>query len=326
MEKDRFYNEMNEVEVPKEAVLQSIKSGVNRAVQETARKKRKPAMKLLGATATAAAVLLAYSLSVPSFSRAMANAPVIGGLYAGFNDAVGRNLEKQNLVTSLNQNFSSNGVDVTVTSAYYDGNLIGITFDVKGEIGKDRNGYHYALYELFHGDPLADETKELTTLEKIKEGFTGHIRIVYPYKELPKRDTIPVSFKEIGEKQGDWQFEVPVTQNTVTEHVLDKESDNPEGQVRFKLDSVLYGKASTSITYRVTYRKGSLSVRGLNVETNLVLPISDGKIDEIHNGNTTTVVRRAVFTQVLKNMTVKVSPSYEETDLSPVEPLEIKLP
>ena len=330
MDKETFFNKINEVEVPKEEVLQSIKIGVSRAVQEASPKKRKPITKTWVSAAVAAGILVSSSLIVPSFSRVLADAPVIGGWYSGFNDAVGRNLEEQNLVKNLNQTYSSNGVDVALTSAYYDGYFIGITFDVKGEI-KEQDGYYLALYELFNGDPLADETKELTTLEKTKEGYTGHIRIVYPYKDLPKNDTIPVSFEEIGKKKGNWQFDVPVQQNPVEEFIFDsKESTNPEGNVVFKVDSVISGKATTAIIYSVTYPKGELdsSFRMLNVDSNMKLPIngtSDGKIDEIIDGDRTTVVRRLVFPQLLKNATLKVSPSYNET-LSPVEPVEIEIP
>jgi len=96
------------------------------------------------------------------------------------------------------------------------------------------------------------------------------------------------------------------------------------------VDSVISGKATTAIIYSVTYPKGELdsSFRMLIVDSNMKLPIngtSDGKIDEIIDGDRTTVVRRLVFPQLLKNATLKVSPSYNET-LSPVEPVEIEIP
>jgi hypothetical protein len=330
MDKDTFFNQINEVEVPREEVLQSIKLGISRAVQESSPKKRKTTPKTWAASVVAAGILLASSLMVPSFSRVLAEAPVIGGWYAGFNDVVGRNLEEQNLVTKLNQTYSSNGVDVALTSAYYDGYLIGITFDVKGRI-KEQDGYYYALYQLFNGDPLADETKELTTLEKTKDGYTGHIRIVYPYKDLPKSNTIPVSFEEIGKKKGNWKFDVPVKQNPVKKLIFDnKESTNPDGNVVFKVDSVISGKSSTAIIYSVTYPKGEFdsSFNMLNVDSNVKLRIggrSDGKIDETTNGDKTTIVRRLVIPQLIKDATLKVSPSYNETH-SLVEPVEIVIP
>jgi hypothetical protein len=332
MDKNTFFNKINEVEVPKEDVLQAIKLGVSRAVQEASPNKRNPILNAWISATVAAGILVASTLIVPSFSKVLADAPVIGGWYAGFNDVVGRTLEEQKLVTKLNQTFSSNGIDVALKSAYYDGYLIGISFDVKGEI-RDRDGYFYALYELFNGDPHADETKELTTLEKTKNGYTGHIRIVYPYKDLPKNNTIPVSFERIGEKEGSWQFDVPVQQNPVEKHLFEnKESTNPEGNVIFNVDSVIYGKASTAIIYRVTYPKGELdsSIRMLDVQSidesfKIDGFSSDGKIDKFTDENRTTVVRRIVFSQLLKNTTLSVSPSYNET-FSPVQPLELKLP
>jgi Domain of unknown function (DUF4179) len=332
MDKNTFSNKVNEIEVPKEDVLQAIKLGVNRAVHEASHDKRKPIFNAWVSATVAAGILVASTLIVPSFSKVLAEAPVIGEWYAGFNDVVGRTLEEQKLVTELNQTFSSNGIDVALKSAYYDGYLIGISFNVKGEI-KDRDGYYYALYELFNGDPHADETKELTTLEKTKDGYTGHIRIVYPYKDLPRSNTIPVSFERIGETKGNWEFDVPVQQNPVEKHFFENmESTNPEGNVIFNVDSIIYGKASTAIIYSVTYPIGELdsSIRMLNVQsTDESFKIdgfsSDGKIDKITEGNRTTVVRRIVFSQLLKNTTLRVSPSYDET-FSPVQPLDLKIP
>jgi hypothetical protein len=330
MDKNTFSNKINEVDVPKEEVLKSIKLGVGRAVEEQPLKKRKPITKALAMATIAAGILVSSSFIVPSISRVLADAPLIGGWYAGFNDVVGRSLEKQNLVKELHQTYTSNGVDVALTSAYYDGYLIGITFDVKGNL-KDQDGYYYALYELFNGDPKADETKELTTLEKTKDGYTGHIRIVYPYKDLPKNETIPVSFEEIGKKKGNWQFDVPVQQNPVEEYVFEnKESTNREGDVVFKVESVMTGKASTAIIYSVTYPKGDLdsSFTMLNVDSHVTLPpdgTSDGKIDQITNGDKTTIVRKLVIPHLLKNTTLTVWPSYIETH-SPVEPVEIEIP
>lgn len=331
MDKEIFFNKINEIEVPREEVVKSIKLGVNRAAKNSSSKKRKPISKAWVSATVAAGILVASSLIVPSFSRALADAPVIGGWYAGFNDVVGRNLEEQNLVKKLNQTFTSNGVDVTLTSAYYDGYLIGITFDVKGEIKDDKDENYYVLYELFNGDPYADETKELTTLEKTEDGYTGHIRIVYPYKDFPKISTIPVSFEEIGTKKGNWQFDVPVQQNPVEEHVFEnKESTNPEGNIVFKVDSVITGKASTAIIYRITYPKGALdkSFRMLTVDSDVQLfsgGMSDGKIEKITSGDRTTIVRKLVFPQLLKNTTLMVSPTYNEK-YSPVKPVEIDIP
>jgi len=330
MDKNTFSKKVNKVDVPKEDVLQAIKIGISRAVEEQRPKKRKPILKTWIMTAAAAGILMSSSFIFPSFSRVLADAPIIGGLYANFNDMVGRSLEKQNLVKELNQTYTSNGVDVALTSAYYDGYLIGITFDVKGNL-QEKDGYYYALYELFNGDPLADETKELTTMTKTKDGYTGHIRIVYPYKDLPKNDTIPISFEEIGMTRGNWQFDVPVQQNPIEEYVFEnKESTNPEGDVVFKVESVITGKASTAITYSVTYPKGELdsSFAMLNVDSNSQLPMggtSDGKIDQITNGDKTTVVRKLVIPDLLRNTSLTVWPSYDETH-SPVEPVKIDIP
>lgn len=78
----------------------------------------------------------------------MAEVPLLGSVYTAFNDAVGRNLQTQDLITELNQTSSYKGVDVSVTSAYYDGAVIGVTFSVKGNLRTEEDGVRAGV--LFH--------------------------------------------------------------------------------------------------------------------------------------------------------------------------------
>ena len=99
----------------------------------------------------AATIIISSSFISPTISRVMADVPLLGKIYLSFNDLVGRNLESQKLITALNETSSNKGIDVSITSAYYDGAIIGVTFNVKGDLKTEKNGEVFGFYEIFDG-------------------------------------------------------------------------------------------------------------------------------------------------------------------------------
>jgi hypothetical protein len=60
-------------------------------------------------------------------NEVLAKAPLIGGIFQEFDDAMGVELANQDAVTQLNQSLTKHGVTVKLTSAYFDGNVVSIT-------------------------------------------------------------------------------------------------------------------------------------------------------------------------------------------------------
>jgi hypothetical protein len=54
--------------------------------------------------------------------------PLVGGVYEKFGLQIGYELLESGLITQLNQQATSNASILLLTSAYYYGNVIGITF------------------------------------------------------------------------------------------------------------------------------------------------------------------------------------------------------
>jgi hypothetical protein len=251
MKEKLFHEEYEGIEVPRGDLLKSIKTGVQAAYNETSRKKERRVRMIAMSTVAAAFTFISSSFIVPTFSHVLADVPIVGGLYANFNDLVGRNLESQKLITQINETASSRGIDVAVTSSYYDGAVIGVTFDVKGKVKEDRDGNRMAFYEIFNGDERISETKEVVNLQETDEGYSGHIQVSYPYSELPHETTLPLKFMSIGEKEGVWKFDVPIKQLPFALKTLNVESNN-EGNLKVKFDSIIIGKASAAIDYTAT--------------------------------------------------------------------------
>ncbi|WP_051427090.1 hypothetical protein [Neobacillus vireti] len=89
MKKEFFQEEYEKIEVPQEAVLQAIKTGIGRAYPGEKPRKNKA---IVLTAAAAAVILISTSFMVPSVSKVMADMPLIGQL---FKDKVGENLASQ---------------------------------------------------------------------------------------------------------------------------------------------------------------------------------------------------------------------------------------
>lgn len=302
MEKKLFHEEYEKIVVPKEDVLKAIRTGISKA--ESVKKPRKT--RVFASAAAAAVILVSASFMSPSLSKGMAEVPVVGQLYAQFNDAVGRSLSSQALITKLNETASDKGIDVSVTSAYYDGAVIGVTFHVKGNVKTEADGKLMGFYEIFGGDAGIADSKEVVSVKPTDDGYSGHIQLNYPKEELPVNTTFPLEFTRFGGQEGSWKFNVPIKQLEYKTITTDAESSN--GDVAVHFDSVIVGKASTVINYTAAFPKeGKHDQIRLEVSDDKGLPIhllSDGiDLETEMVDNQILVKERTIIPQALSGKT-----------------------
>ncbi len=252
MEKNSFQKAYEKIEVPQDDVLKAIQNGMNRADSDAFKTKKKTRT-VVWSSVAAATLFVSSSFISPSLSHVMADVPLLGKVYETFNDSIGRSLQSQELITELNQTASSEGIDVSITNAYYDGAVVGVTFKAKGKMNTEESGQVAGLYEIFDGDEGISDSKELVHMEPIDDGYIGHIQLSYPKSELPSDVTFPLEFKTIGGKEGNWRFDVPITQLPYETVTLDKESSEELSAVKVHFDSIILGNASTAINYTATF-------------------------------------------------------------------------
>ena len=251
MKENLYKDQYEKIDVPEDELLRSIQSGIDQADGKRSFKRQRNIKRSL--VSTAAAVVLSATFLSSNVSNALAEVPVIGEAYHVFNDMVGRNLTSQQLVTELDEKSSSKGLDVMMTSAYYDGAVIGVSFKVVGDVKEDELDEVSGFYEIYGGNEAISDSKEIVALEKSGDGYIGQIQLAYPGEELPANTSFPLEFKRIGEKEGSWKFDVPVEQLPYEEMSVDQESKNEQAEVAVQFDSIIEGQASTAINYTGTF-------------------------------------------------------------------------
>ncbi|MFC4559598.1 DUF4179 domain-containing protein [Virgibacillus kekensis] len=307
MEKKLLHEIYEKIEVPKDEVLDAIKTGKARASHNVS-KNNKNARKIIWSSVAAATIFISTSFISPSLSHVMANVPIIGNVYTTFNDAVGRSLHSQDLITELKQTSSYKGIDVAITNAYYDGAVVGVTFSVKGNVRTEENGSIQGIYEIFDGKGGISDSKELIYMERSENGYIGHIKLSYPKTELPSETSFPLEFKMIGGKEGSWRFNVPIKQLPYQTVSVDKGTNEKDAGVNIHFDSIIKGKASTAINYTAT-----LPIEGKHDQVRLEVYDDQGKkinistdgidLETVEENNRIIVKGRSIIPRSIKEET-----------------------
>ncbi len=256
MNREWFNEQLDDIEVPKEEVFAAIHRGIALGKDEINKTKKKFHPKKVAYIVTIAASLLFVSGFVfQPVTAVLASVPIIGSIYKNFHSDIGKKLESNGLIDKLNEKATDNGIDVTLTSAYYDGNNIGITFKADGKgISESLTssagpaaGYSLKLFD--GGDQKQWAGSREPLMKKGKE-YIGAMTLDYPHKNLPTNFDLPLTFTYIGGKKGNWSFHVPVQQILTETITSNAKSSSQDGAYSLKMQSVIKGKATTIINYQ----------------------------------------------------------------------------
>ncbi|MET3730030.1 hypothetical protein ABID52_003647 [Fictibacillus halophilus] len=245
-------------------LLSAIQKGVNEGKRIKRKERVKARLKVSAwMSGTAASVVLVSGFVFSPINTVLADVPLIGKLYEELDISIGKELAASNLVTEINQKATSNGVDVTVTSAYYDGNVIGVTIKAEGKdlsVGAmDKKHSPETGYTIGGADK--DQLVGLRgPLQKLKEGsYVAALEFELKEKELPKNYTLPLQFTLIANKKGIWNFSIPVKQLPVETIKLNESSSTKNGLHKINLNKLSIAKASSTLYYTFDTIKGDLN-------------------------------------------------------------------
>lgn len=256
MDNNEVKKAIDQLHVPDEAVLKAIQQGINRNEQtKNASSTRKWLISGVAAATIIGGTFTSGFIS-PHMNKVLAQAPLVGDLYKKFGDDMGANLADQHLVTSLNETSTKNGVEVTLTSAYFDGDVVSVTGHVndavdngmneKGEVSFDMN------FENEKGDSDIWKNGGMTKkINKVNGGYDFQLIITYPYDEFNTNLTLPITIRDINGIKGDWNFDVPLTQRENETIVVNHTENYPKDQTSFTVEKINKANASSTLTYKV---------------------------------------------------------------------------
>lgn len=256
MNKERIEREINNIEIPREELFASIEKGIKKGKQAK-QQRRVKSFKTFGAVSSiAASTLLASGLIFTPVSNVLAAVPFIGSIYEKIGLTIGQELEEDQMLMEMNQTVSNNGIQVTLTSAYYEGTIVGVSLMMEGEAVTTEaieNAGPEAGYsvQLFDGAELEQWSSANTGMTETENGFTAGIEFYNPNPNLTETDALPITFTSIAGVQGEWSFTVPLQQIPAETFSVEGESIAENGAYAITVESVSTGAATTLVNYHV---------------------------------------------------------------------------
>ncbi|MGM8216428.1 DUF4179 domain-containing protein [Bacillaceae bacterium W0354] len=249
MDKVWFHVKTDNIEVPEEELFSVIDTAIKKG-KKSKKHKKKSKMTVSMASMTVALILISGFVFAP-MTKVLAGVPYIGSIYESLHMDMGKELEDKKLVTELNQTISDNGIDITITSVYYDGIYIGITFKAEGEGLNNNLDNDYSFYHYIDNGVKIGWSGSNGDLIKVDNYYESAIQVQYPDEQLPKEFTIPITFENMGGVEGDWQFDIPVSQlPMIAVHV--ENSTTKDENYYFTLDSIVIGESNMRLDYITT--------------------------------------------------------------------------
>lgn len=275
MEKEWFEKEIDKIEVPQEEVFQAISNGREKGRLQAKQNRKKKLWKLGGAASTiAASLLLIAGLLFAPINVVLANVPLLGGIYDSVGTTIGIGLYKEDAITKRNQVATNNGVDVTITSAYYDGNVIGLTFKAEGDqlsiehMDEGKRPVGGISYHLFDGKDQNQWESGSSGLKEVNGTLVGSIEFYRHDASLSDDFTLPLTFTHIADVNGEWAFNLPLKRTHAKTMAVNESSSTMNGDYDVTITSLTKGKATTMLEYTYTVQSKNDSI-SLFIKDNL---------------------------------------------------------
>jgi hypothetical protein len=259
---------IDQIEVPKEEVINAIDMGIKQSNQ-TEIKRHSSKKKLLISSIVAASVFgitLSSGFVNPNMNRVLAGAPFIGGIYEEFGDKMGMHLAQQNLVTELDQTITKNGVTVKLNNAYFDNDVVSITGHVSGNLDEEKNEKGEVSFDVNFENNTGDNDPWLngksTDIKNTGNGYDFQWKLSYPYKTIQDDFTLPISIHYINGIKGDWNFNIPIKQMKNKTLTINHSESNQDEGIQININEMKRAKASSTLVFETvsTYKDDHIDI------------------------------------------------------------------
>ncbi|SDZ83716.1 protein of unknown function [Thalassobacillus cyri] len=306
MRKEPFDQQWSEIKVPDRALEQAITNGIKSG--KRMKRNRKHWKSTAAISSAAASLVLASGLVFSPVTEVLAKVPVLHFIYEDMTTTVGSELFASDLVTELEEKATDNGIDITITSAYYDNQLLGITFKAEGDQlssiknmnqpNSSETGYGYYLFD---GEEKSQWAGSMSSLKKTEDGFVGAIEFYQLNQTIDNDFTLPLTFTSVLGEKGTWKFDVPIEKRPAENLMVKGESRTEDGSYTFTMDTITKGNATTILDYETTRPKDGerdqINIDVFDDQGNRLMRRNIGNILNIkETANQVKVKERSLFT------------------------------
>lgn len=257
MRKNLFESSTNDIEVPREEMMRAIEKGIDRGEKFRIHNKRTSILKRTSfITSAAAALLLASGFVLSPVTNVLAQMPLIGGIYENYQMQIGQDLASDQLITEIKETAQDNGVEMTISSIFYDGSYVGITFKATGEalsdtIGGENGPESGFTYEMFDGKDTSTWPGAMGSLTKEGDGYVGALILENPNNNAESPLNLPITFTHIAGVYGEWAFNLSAERLPLKQYTIGQSVTSEDGKYQIEFRSINVGKTNAILSYTI---------------------------------------------------------------------------
>lgn len=254
MNKDKFNQSINNINVPIEKLMAREKTAIFQA-----KKKRKvrTSKRLILVACGLCITLLGSGFVSTGMAEALSNIPLIGPIYKDFRDIASDKIEHDQLTTVIDKQDSKNGLTMTVKEAAYDGSRLIVTLVYTGEkelsMKEENVGFNYIT---INGQPVKpaigstgqDDINSKTIIEHHQFTFSN-------YNEYGDKIEIAVHGEDLFGYEGELKVTFPLEKikGDVFKFYPEVTTETVDEVYTLTADKVTFSPLSTRIDLTIDY-------------------------------------------------------------------------
>ncbi|WP_144612088.1 DUF4179 domain-containing protein [Bacillus cereus] len=259
MNKEEFNHHINDIPIPEDRLIQREKTAMLQAKKNQYRRKKTIKYSTLVACGICVSLLGSGFIS-PTMAKTLSSVPVIGSIYAQFNDIASDKIEKDELATSIERQDNHSGLTMNVKEAVYDGGRLVLTVEYKGEnpISKSNEEKAGFSYVTINGKEVRAAIG--STSQKSKGQNTiieQHEFTLANYGEFGDKIDVSVHGKDLFGQTGTWNVAFPLTkvESEILKFTPNIKTLTKDNLYALTVDQVTFSSLSTRIDLTFDYPK-----------------------------------------------------------------------
>lgn len=259
MNKEEFNHHINDIPMPENQLIQREKAAMLQAKKNQYR--RKKTIKYSSLVACGICVsLLGCGFISPAMAKTLSSVPVIGSIYAQFNDIASDKIEKDELAVSVERQDTHSGLTMNVKEAVYDGGRLVVTVEYKGENpisnrNEEKAGFSYVTINGQEVRPAIGSTSQKskgrnTIIEQ-------HEFTLANYGEFGDKIDVAVHGKDLFGQAGTWNVAFPLAEveDTIHKFTPNIKTVTKDNLYALTVGTVIFSPLSTRIDLNFDYPK-----------------------------------------------------------------------
>ncbi len=256
MNKETFNRSINDIEIPLEKLVEREKAAMFQAKKR--RKVKRTTQRSFLVASGLCMTLFASGFVSTDMAKALSIIPVIGPIYAQFNDIASEKIQKDNLATIIEKEDRHDNLTMTVKEAVYDGGRLVVTVEYKGNnpiSNHDEGNAGFSYITINGGEPNVSIG---SSRQKSRDAHTivqSHEFTLSNYDEYGDEVEVAVHGENLFGSKGKWNVDFPLkkVKGDIYEFYPQEKVETMDKIYSIRADKVIFSPLATRIDLTIDY-------------------------------------------------------------------------